>query len=351
MLADFEHDSLFQVNVLLWATVPQPQGAPIKPVLRDQGFDLYAIELPLDAPTNQLAVIQSATTNISPNPVPDVVLVHRQRRLFVIIECKPASFGLASDKSKQARRHIVAAGSISLRLAGVTSDMHAEVCYLVPSQDVDSMNATLLELPTQLAKESLPVSPIGSLGISVDGRGTYLTAPQDSRIEAVLPNLIKPEREVFSQGARNARPLYLIPWLPNAPSNDNTAFFEKTRSTLISHLGRIDVAGRPEEEITLEFRDLLSEMTLGIFDYWRDRDSLNGQIFPVLNRFTKRLVRNDGRSTVTATKVVFRVKTAEEQTQLIDAVRTAPRPTNLEIAAQQEVAMQQKFDFPALDGD
>lgn len=324
---EFERDSLLQVNLLLWASLPQPEHAPIVPVLRNAGLDLFAIEVPLNTPTNQLSLLRSSSLHISPNPVPDVILLNEKQNRLTLIECKAGYFGLESENSNQARGLLVAAENISSRLAGMASTMQAEVCYLVPDRDVQAMHDTLNVLSTQLVQAGLPTSPAASIGVSIHNGEISLTTANTLQHQCVLPTIICPEMKIVTDQTGDLRPLYILPWLPGAENADNRAFFEKVRAEVLSHLGKATIG----KQMVLDFNTLLTNITRGVFGYWRDKQSLRGQVFPAVHQLIRLLVENDHRATIARDKVSFALEFGEDRAELMDKVRTSSRRDDLQL--------------------
>ena len=150
--ASLPRDSLFQLNVLIWATFPQPLNAPWNPVLLNAGYELWSVELPLEAGLAELAALSASNPAIGPNPVADVVLQRQGSDRYVLVECKATSFGAASEHAPQARGLIVAGANVATRL-GLAPGSTAEVCYLVPAEDAASMDTGLIEIATEVSEQ------------------------------------------------------------------------------------------------------------------------------------------------------------------------------------------------------
>ena len=125
-----ERSGLFQLNVLIWATLPQPSSAPVNPILRNLGYSLFSIEQPLEPSITQRASLQERMPPVIIAPVADVLLENPRQSHFVVMECKPSSFGVESYETRQARGFILAGGDIAYRGLPTTAGS-AEVCYVV----------------------------------------------------------------------------------------------------------------------------------------------------------------------------------------------------------------------------
>lgn len=319
-------DNLFQLNVLLWACSPQPASAPVTPVLFNAGYGLWSVEQPLDAGVAELARLRSAAIDIRPNPVVDVVLHQDTRREYVLVECKPSSFGIGSEWAPQARGIIVAGGNAAARL-GLSGHLTAEACYLVPAEDAGAVDRTLLELAGQVAAQGLPTCSTAPIGLSLRADGVYLGLPSNPQGTSQMPRSCVPEKRVVAvQSDEDPRPLYIIPWIPDAPEEtDLTAFREKVRSELLARLGR----GPVGSQLTFTFEELLDAVTRGVFRYWRDRDSLTGRVFPMLGQLLGVLLGDDPRASVGRREMNVNVNTEKDQQELMERVRTAALPQKL----------------------
>lgn len=204
-------DSLFQLNVVLWASLPQPVDAPITPVIRNLGYSLWSIEQPLEAGLPMLARLKDTELDVGTNPTPDVVLRHEDTDTFVLIECKPSSFGLGSGRAPQALGLLVAGTDLGSRL-GMSGTPLGELCYVVPGEDAARIDSTLTTLAQELTSRGLSACPSGPLGISIKADGTYLGLPTEPNGRAQLPRALTPEQNVIkSQPGEEPRPLYIVP--------------------------------------------------------------------------------------------------------------------------------------------
>jgi len=318
-------DNLFQLNILVWASFPHPIDAPVTPVLRNAGYILWSIERPLNAGVAELARLRK-TTEIQPNPVVDAVFEHARTNTYVLVECKPSSFGVNSEWAPQARGMIVAGGNAASRL-GLSVGAVAELCYLVPADDAQATDTTLATLAAEVSGQRFVACPTGSLGLSIKADGAYLGLLSQPRGVAQMPQMLIPEQRVIAVRAnQDPRPLYIIPWIPDVV--DDTAleaFKEKLRAQLLSWLGKASIGG----QVTLQFEDLLYEVSRGIFRIWRDRDSLHGRVFPIVASIVNSSFGGDGRVGIGTRAVVANLNSEKDREDLMEQVRTAGLPEKL----------------------
>lgn len=319
-------DNLFQLNTLVWASFPQPMDAPVTPALRNVGYTLCAIEQPLDADVAERVRLSRATLEIRPNPVVDVVLYHAKNHTYILMECKPSSFGVNSEWAPQGRGMIVAGGNVASRL-GVSRRSAGEVCYLVPADDAQSTDATLIALQEEVSSQGFTACPTGPLGLSIKSDGAYLGLLNQPEGTAQMPLKLTPEQRVVAVNAdQDPRPLYVIPWIPDVQDDtDLEAFKEKLRAQLLSWLGKAPIAG----QIILSFEELLDEISRGVFRYWRDKASLTGRVLPMVGKVVEILFGDDTRVSIGKREVTANLKLEKDREELMEQVRTVGLPQKL----------------------
>ena len=316
-----ERSNLFQLNVLIWATFPQPPGAPVKPVLRNLGYCLFSLEQPLIPSIEEQAILQAREPTVTMAPVADVLLEDTRRSHLVVVECKASSFGVESDKARQARGFIYA-GSHIARRSLPTTPSSAEVCYIVPGTEADAMEGTLVSLREELQTGGTQVCGVGAVAVTIREDGIYLRADHRTRGGGSLPQAVAPEQRVLeTKDGGDPRPLYVIPWIPGSQDEDLSALREKLRSQLLSHIGRPSLG-----EVKLRFDDLLDEVSLGVYGLWRDRASLQGQVNATVGNIVRALTDGHEAVTVRTAELALTLDTEEKRRALMEQIRTADVP-------------------------
>jgi len=320
-----ERDCLFQLNVLVWACFPQPRVAPVTPVLEQSGYHLWSIEQPLPLSPTQLIALKRAGVEAIQEPVVDAVLQHQEDEDYVILECKPDSFGCGSDRAKQAAALVVAAGDAGAAL-NRPARARAELCYLVPGSCTCTMDETLTELSAQISQGSLPSPDTGAIGVSIKADGVYLGLSTPIGGEAFLPRRLTPQKLVLAiSKGEDPKPLYVVPWMPDAPESELLEFKEKIRAHIVAWLGNAPVG----EQSVLTFEDLLHSVTRGISAYWRNKESLVGRVFGTMVSLSRQLFNKDPRCAVKKTELRVTLTSAKEQAELIRIVQKAQMPAAL----------------------
>lgn len=317
-----ERDCLFQLNVLIWATFPQPANSPITPVIRAAGYELYSIEQPLQASLGERPALQASSTAIHPNPVADVVLHNGGDSLYVLVECKPGSFGPDSSNCRQARGMIAAGGRVRARLQVAHGE--AEVSYALPADEATAMTQTLVTLRGEVTTASVPDCEVGTVGIRVVDDGALLGANDEPVTAVRFPRALMPEKRVITvDPGQDPRPLYVVPWIPGATDEaDLRAFHEKLRSQVLSELGRAEIGSTS----VLTYNDLLDAVTMGVFSAWRDRSTLDGRVHPQVRNIISQLVDRDRRVAVRDHQVEFKLEAANDRDAIMERVRASDLP-------------------------
>ena len=319
-----ERSSLFQLNALIWATLPQPPTAPVKPVLRNLGYRLFSIEQPLEASIGQRESIQARNPPVGVAPVADVLLEFVGSSHFIVIECKASSFGVASDQTRQARGLILASCDIVQRGLPITTGS-AEVCYVVPGDDNNAMESTLLSLQAELQKTATQPCQVGAVGVTVRDDGIFLVADCKAQGGGRLPRDIAPKQRVLeTEPDEDPQPLYVIPWIPESRDEDLSALREKLRSQLLSHIGRSAVGS-----MSLRFDDLLNEVSRNVYGLWRDRQSLQGHINPTVGSIVRSLIDGYDSVNVGSSEVDLSLASEEDRQELMECIRVADVPESL----------------------
>ena len=320
-----EGSSLFQLNVLIWATFPQPDQAPVNPTLLNLGYQLFSIEQPLEPSILDRETRTARNTSmVAGAPVADALLEVTEVSHFVIVECKSSSFGVESEKARQARGFILAGGSITQRSLPIANG-DAEVCYVVPKHDAAAMAATLVDLREGMRSENLQVCEVGVVSVSIQGDGVYLGAGHGAQGGGGLPSdLPSPQRVFETRDEEDPRPLYVIPWIPESEDEDLSALREKLRSQLLSHIGRSQMG-----EITLRFDELLNEVSRGVYGLWRDRQSLKGQVNRTVGGIVRALAGGAQAVILRPAEMVIRIGSEEQRRALMERIRLADVPSSV----------------------
>ena len=309
--------ALFQLNLMLWAAMPAPKEAAIRPVLHEKGYAVFSIEQRLTPPLTERAILTAASPAIRIAPVADLMLVNGLRHHYVIIECKRSSFGTSTGAAEQARGFIAAGGGITRRGLGITSGS-AEVSYLLPKDSQGLQRETLSQCCEQVKAADIAACTTSVLGIDVRDGGVYLIG-DSSAGEQSLSADIAPEARIrgLAEG-EDPRSLYLIPWMPDSEDQDLEVLGQKLWAETLARLG----ASRPGT-LELAYEELLDAVSFGIYRTWEDNPSLRGQVYLQVGAIVGRLFGADTRASTRSDRVIVTTDTDDDRLELIERVRKA----------------------------
>ncbi|MBE3576243.1 MAG: hypothetical protein IMX00_00855 [Limnochordales bacterium] len=289
-LAELVEDPIFQLNAMLWLVQPLPrdfQALGIRPLLYEQGFSVYAIAPLLAAPPDlRLAMIRAGVA-FKERVRPDVVLEGQGK--FAITECKKSSFGSESSNRDQMHTLLAISGP---RLAEVLGEARERVkgsmlVTVLPEPQRSLFTETLGALQAELRSIGCPAGDWATLGLKVEQERIALVF--DSRSASFFG--FEPGGHFFLRvwPDTDPRPLYFIPYDPDveqSPAERNLCrriLLERILASLIRVVGR----STPPCEIRISCEDLLRDATLGVYEFWENRDSAVH-----MRRLCKHFIRN-----------------------------------------------------------
>ena len=310
---------LFQLNTIIWAAMPGPADTENIALLAERGYTIWSLEQRLPAPLTERARIDALPEPTAIEPVADIVLFNEARDRYVLVECKASSFGInASDSPRQARGLITAGGDITHRSLGIAQGT-GEVCYVVPHPRQNGQHRTLVACHDQLLNASITACDTSAIGIELRHDGVWLVSSDDAGHETVAASL-SPAAIVLplSSSDEDPTPLYIVPWIPNSDEDDLDVLREKLRSAVLAHTGRAEFGSA-----TLEYDDLLADVSFGVYREWENTQSLKGEVYSVVERIVARFWGNDPRVKVQKTKAIVTIISPEDREALLERVRKA----------------------------
>lgn len=294
-MTGIEASPLLQLNVLLWAAwSDQPPEAPIRPVLRQAGFRVFAVEHPIRLPIANVAEFQNQSIDVAPGPVVDVVLKRISDNLAVLVECKASSFGPPSVDPPPSKgtldRHRQARGFLASSLDPGTSVGSAlgpkgEVVYLVPALHRAALATPLGSLASEVAAVSKATPIVGVVGVTIRNDGVFLESGPSA--VTALESAVIPERCVAVLTAdQDPVPLYLVSWIPGTDFYDEVTFRERLKRSLLLRIG----ARRAPVAFEVTFEEILSDASSGVFGVWKDAAGLKNDVLPHVRRMLEAIV-------------------------------------------------------------
>ncbi len=272
-------DPLYQLNLTLWLLQPLRDGYPLNPLLREAGYELFAISpgMPLGPALRE--TVTSGSVDSAVEPGPDLLLSRDERGEFVVWECKSQLFGAESSSARQARGLLLQAGeqfnlAIGLELKA-RPDLY--LVYLSKHLSCQEYLSRLCSIKHDLELKGMKTLPVGGIGIvNRDIEVCLHNAYDQGMIPPALANIVGTEAKVQDLASdENPIPLFYIPWDPNVSQSDvmkehcESVFGERILSAFVAEIGR---ASTP---VTLEvvYDDLLNKATFHFYSQWRSKDT------------------------------------------------------------------------------
>lgn len=270
-------DQVFQLNVFLWAVEALPRDGPIRPVLREKGYRLLAIERKVLVPVSH--AVGNALQQLLGSPDtsacrPDLWLNNLEHPVHLIVELKGRSFSPKSTTRRQAIKLIISTLDLAPSLGeGVPRRGH--LVYGTASTQVDGMAMTLKQLADAVMRQSVSPAPVAVIGLSLEEDGVTLSSPTPSDLPDPAAEAIDPPAIVLRRTSDNdLRPLYLIPWIPGIEESQDSKLnkegLHELTARVLSHtqgyIGRATISSN----VVLDGDALLRDATFGIFDKWKD---------------------------------------------------------------------------------
>jgi hypothetical protein len=272
-------DPLFQLNLLLWLSLPSASKKPLRPILNEVGFSVYSIDPLLTLVPEQRILIKEKNVKCQDSARPDVVLRKKNNtQTFVLAECKRSSFGTGSSTAEQARTLMMISEGAFKDVMGL--DRYAKVesstVFFVPEDQTNLMSVTVKEIEEELVNSGISHGQAYVAGIIGNEKGIFLELK--GKVGNILSiSELSPILIIETDGENDPRPLYFIPYDPSieqSPEEKSLCQQILCQRLLASLLGRIGRSMTPGK-MTVSVEDLLNEATFGMYTLWRNRDSMH----------------------------------------------------------------------------
>lgn len=260
-------DPLFQLNLMLWISFPQPPGGRFTPVLYDAGYKVQWISPKLSLSQEILGKLRKGEINSNRSVCPDLVLKQIDDDKFVLVECKSSGFSSESTTAKQAFGMLVMQGN-QLRdsVGGPRTDKwFSQLVYVVKSHDRVKLNATLGELAEAVDQAACASNEFDTWGLIQKNDGVYLNFGQAPclNISGSCPvRVLEGEQQDY-------RPLYLIPVDINISKPDKLTLRglqERFRSSFLAYLPRI----LKDDPLAINIEHIWKR-AVELWDIWEDK--------------------------------------------------------------------------------
>jgi hypothetical protein len=266
-------DPVFQLNAALWMLIPARPESGTRPLLREVGYALDAIERNLHIPFELREQVANYAGTSGPTS-PDSVACAAHAPPWLALECKRSSFGPSSSTAEQARKLIVLAADLR-RPLGLSneSDGSGVVGYLTRAGESTGLNSTLDQLRAEALAAGLPTGLTGVLSLdSQNGQVMVRLVGGEEWPEHVRTFFTQPKCLFMPPEGADPRPLYLIPCDPNSVSDPESehhkygvgVFLDRVTQSAIASVG----AAQCPQFVALLADALLESATYGVSNMW-----------------------------------------------------------------------------------
>jgi hypothetical protein len=279
--SDVVSDPIGQLNLILWATRPLPEGHAIRPVLRDAGYELRYLgpALPL-TPALRERLIDSGLP-FRERPRPDVLLRRSEADEYLLVECKRTMFGPCSSSASQTRGLLLQTPDQLRAVLYLSPDAPANAHLAYVTRHYESPNPAegIASIADQLGGAGFEVIPAGIICLEARDDGIYM---RTGYFPGVLPAplLEATGHEVLlsrSDEGGSPLPLLLIPWEPSLDRDSPLAAFGKwvLYQRLLTHVVIAVGHATPGHPVDVFYDAMLSDATFTYYERWR---ALNREI-------------------------------------------------------------------------
>ncbi len=345
-------DQVFQLNTFLWALEDLPENSDARPVLREAGYFLVAIERNVLVPTDETTLAALATladiTDRSPCR-PDLWLRHATDAVEPLIELKAHGFSPESSNRRQALKLIAAASDLAPSLAE-TGVRPGHVIFATGVDDANEMASTLSVLASDLRSEGTGAAPTAAVGLAIESGGVVLSGHYPDDLPGPLgAALVENPIVLHRDGDNDLQPLYFIPWIPGIKDSQDAELHsaglrDLTARVLTNLLATVGQA-LPPTTVVLRGDTLLREATFGISDRWRvkDRRTFSDSVAKIVERTLKSVVDLNRPSTDSREFDLPDLETKESVIDRIENAVPADPSTNLQAITEEQLSL---FDEP-----
>ncbi len=276
---DIIGDPLYQLNLMLWLLQPLKNNYPLRPILKETGYELFAIAPPMPLIPEIRDKIAASSIQSAVVPEPDLLINRDGVKEFVIIECKRQMFGEESSTAEQFRGLLLQSGEQFNLAVGLerTADPLVNLVYISKHSTETNFTDGIIDIKNRLVNSGFQTLPVGLLGISHRENKIYIC---DEYNKGLIPEDIKNvvRNEIMVQefeASENPIPIFYIPWDPNVSQLPEMAeycervFLERLLSAFIVRIGKIYTPGMVE----IFYDALLNEATMGFYEKWRAKDT------------------------------------------------------------------------------
>ncbi|HAW50507.1 TPA: hypothetical protein DCX16_06130 [bacterium] len=298
---DVIKDPIYQLNLMLWLLQPLKNNYPLRPVLKELGYELFAIgpSMPLSPELRER--LKELSISCAEAPEPDLLISRNKTFEFITIECKAQMFGPASEKQADQARALLLQNGEQFNLAiGLEIDASPDIhlVYVAKHSETYNLEQGICQIQNELREAGLDPVRTGAIGIDFYQDKVYL---RNNYGQGEIPKSLK---ETIGEGIiiqklfpdDNPISLFYIPWDPNVFQSDEMAnyceqvFCERILTEIACRIGTMFVPGI----IEFEYDNLLNAATSNFYEHWHSK-TIRG----ALRNFCRELLSKALKSTET----------------------------------------------------
>lgn len=164
------NDPLFQLNFILWQTLPVPRSFVKRALFHEAGYRVNLISPKLPLPVAIRERLSVSTLDFQDSASPDEVLRQSNGKQYLLVECKRSSFGPDSTTAKQAVTLLLLNKEALSEALGfpAATDLDGLLTYVTNSEQIELMMDTLGKLRVLIEDSGFETIDSSCLGIRID---------------------------------------------------------------------------------------------------------------------------------------------------------------------------------------
>ena len=263
----FISDPVFQVNLLIWMALEQPDSAfRVRPLFFQCGFGILYIEQPFAFPVDIHQQIDGTTkVRIASRPEPDLLLAHRNQEKALYFEAKRSCFGPVSSSADQARGHLIAAGPAFGEVYKGKDD--CLLVYVVPSSNGKLMAECLRQLSGEITDLGFRVGRATVDGLAVNDASVLYQVSTSSAQHIGIEEQDVAVIEGLTEDT-DPSPLLLVYSDEDYPDEAGRGFYRKALQNQVVARMLCDLQHAAiRQDLLLNARDLLIKTSARVFEF------------------------------------------------------------------------------------
>jgi hypothetical protein len=270
-------DPLFQLNLILWLSLPSASRKPLRPFFHEIGYSTYSIDPLLSLLPEQRRLAREKNINYKDSVRPDAILQRdNPKQAYILVECKKSSFGTSSTTAEQARTLMMLTDLSFNEVMGIDPSINTEssIMFFLPQDQTKALMHTVEEMQNELNINNINYGETHFAGIFGNDKGIFLELTEKLS-KALSTNEVSPIMILETDGRDDPRPLYFIPYDPSIDQTPDQRIFclqillQRLLASLLSKIGR---AIPPVRKI-IAIDEMLNDATFGMYSLWRNRDT------------------------------------------------------------------------------